>query len=187
MSHNAFADLADFHDPDLYLTIRGKEYRIPQPNASVGLKIRQAFMSKVISDATELEFIADILGAHWEPDVQTVTVLDPMTGEPVLDADGNPVVEEQDHGTWVGGVWSQMDADGVGWEELMHAGRTALIDVGMGRLTAETHWRTGLVASLDGAGSEGNPLPAKPEPNRAARRAKAPAKKAAKRTQKKTT
>lgn len=178
MSHKAFSDLSEFHDPDLYLTIRGTEYRIPQPNASTGLKIRQAFAAKVITDSSELDFIAQILGATWVPDVKTIPTLDPMTGQPVLDDDGNPLVEEVDQGTYTGGVWGEMDAAGIGWEEIMHAGRTALIDVGMGRLVAEAHWMRGLAPVVD----EGNRLPAKPEPNRAARRAtakKAPAKKAA--------
>ena len=183
MSHNAFSDLADFHDPDLYLTIRGVEFRIPQPNASTGLKIRQAFAAKVITDETELDFIAQILGATWEPDIKQIVVLNPMTGQPVLDDDpesetyGKPLLEDVDQGSYVGGVWAEMDAAGVGWEELMHAGRTALIDVGMGRTVAEAHWLHGLVPTVD----SGNRLPAKPEPNREARRAtkKAPAKKAA--------
>lgn len=178
----AFKDLRDFHDPDLLLPIGGREYRIPQPHAKRGLEIRQLFASELIGDLTELELIMSILGAEWVPDMQTVAVLDPMTGEPVLDEDGQPVVEERDFGTWDGGVWSEMDGDGVSWEEIMHAGRTALIDVGMGRIVAETHWVSGMPVSMDlpevdalpeDAGlpeaDSGNPEPA--GQNRAARRA----------------
>ncbi|UQE74191.1 hypothetical protein MYK68_15885 [Gordonia sp. PP30] len=173
----AFADLREFHDPDLLLTINGKTYRIPSPSASEGLKIRQLFAAEMIGDATELDHIAKILGAQWQPDVQQVPVLDIVTGDPVLDEAGEPVIEERDLGTWSGGVWSEMDADGVSWEEIMHAGRTALIDVGMGRVVAETHWVAGMAPAMDlpeideiPEDDPGNPRPV--EPNRAARRAK---------------
>lgn len=188
----AFDDLRTFHDPDLILPIGGKEYRITAPSASDGLRIRQLFAAQAIGDTTELAHIAKILGAHWEPDVKTIMVLDPVTGAPVLDDDpesdtyGEPILEEEDLGTYVGGVWGEMDADGVSWEEIMHAGRTALMDVGMGRIIAEAHWVRGLAPYLADGGAEGNSLPPKPETtsgNRATRRAaakKTPAKKAAK-------
>ncbi|AKJ72111.1 putative tail assembly protein [Gordonia phage GMA1] len=173
----ALKNLRDFHDPDLVLTIGDHEYRIPQPSASKGLRIRQLFALQQIGDETELEHVADILGAEWVPHIVQVPVLNAITGEPVLDEAGEPTVEEQDHGEFRGGLWSQMDADGVTWEELMHAGRTALIDVGMGRTLAEAHWVRGLTPYVDGS-AEGNALPQKPAPtpvegNRATRRAAA--------------
>ncbi|MGB3707598.1 DUF7426 family protein [Gordonia sp. (in: high G+C Gram-positive bacteria)] len=185
-----FEDLRKFHDPDLLLPINGKTYRIPQPDALRGLAIQQLFAAKVLGDSTELSHIMEILGAEWVPDVRDVETLDPVTGLPIVGSDGKPMIERVDVGTWSGGVWSEMAADGLSWEEVMHAGRTALIDVGLGRVVAEGHWVQGIAPSLDlpdtdGAVPEvdsGNPLPAEPEPmNRAARRAttkKAPAKKA---------
>lgn len=178
----AFAELRTFFDPALVLPIGDKEYRIPQPNAEAGLRIKQLFAAKILSSATELEHIMELFGAEWVPDIQQVPVLNPITGEPVVDDDGNPVTEEQDHGMWSGGVWSEMVADGVSWEEMMHAGRTALMDIGMGRVVAEQHWVDGIVPTLDIdfedidgqiPDDSGNPRPAEPEPNRAARRAAA--------------
>ncbi|WP_336819016.1 DUF7426 family protein [Gordonia sp. MMO-8] len=174
-----FQDLREFHDPDLLLPIGGKEYRIPQPDAARGLEIRQLFASDVLNEATELEHIMDILGAVWVPDVQQVHVLNPITGLPELDDDGEPIVDEKDFGKWDGGVWSEMVEAGITWEEIMHAGRTAMIDVGMGRVVAETHWVNGMVPSLGLPDIEGqlpendpgNPLPAEPKLNREARRA----------------
>lgn len=178
-----FGDLAVFHDPNLHLTIRGKKYTIPQPNAKEGLRIRQLFGAQFLSDATEVEEIMKLLGADWVPEIRSAEVRDPMTGAPVLDDDGKPVIAEEDHGMWAGGLWDEMVADGVTWDELLHVGRTALIDVGVGRIAAEVHWKSGLTPTLpDAEESEGNSLPAPPAPNREARRAaakKAPAKKAA--------
>lgn len=152
-----FEDLRKFRDPDLILPIGGKEYRIKSPSALEGLRIRQLFAANVIGDESELEEIAKILGAVWVPSVRQVHSMNPMTGEPVLDDDGDPVVVEEDFGHFEGGVWSQMDADGVTWDEIMHAGRTALIDVGLGRIVAQAQWLSG----ADESGGQGNPLPPK--------------------------
>lgn len=55
----------------------------------------------------------------------------------------------------VGPVWDQMNADGVGWSKMMHAGRTALFKYGLGDENAETFWNGGLEALGKGL----NPLP----------------------------
>lgn len=151
-----FEDLRKFRDPDLILPIGGKQYRIKSPSALEGLRIRQLFAANVIGDESELAEIAKILGAHWVPDVRSVHSMDPVTGEALLDGDGDPIVVEADFGHYEGGVWSQMDADGVTWDEIMHAGRTALIDVGLGRIVAQAQWLSG---ADDGGGGQGNPLP----------------------------
>lgn len=188
----ALQELRDFHDPDLVLTIGGKEYRIPQPSASKGLRIRQLFAMQQIGDDTELDHVANILGAKWVENIVEVPVLHVMTGEPILDDNGEPLIEKQDHGEYVGGLWSEMDADGVTWEELMHAGRTALIDIGMGRTVATSHWVKGLAPYLAEGAAEGNALPLKPGPkpvegNRETRRAATKKSSAKKSTPRKST
>lgn len=163
----AFSDLADHFDPGLKLPIRGKVYEIPAPNAHDGLRLRMLFQQQGIglSDQGELAEIMRLLGATWEPRMVMVDVVDPATGAITTDEDGNPQQTEIDQGQYVGGIYQQMADDGVSWTEIMHAGRTALLDAGLGRTMAETHWLTGL------ADAPGNQYPPKPGGNRAARRA----------------
>ena len=44
----------------------------------------------------------------------------------------------------LGPVWDEMQADGVSWIEMMHAGRTALMYYGISPAIGETHWDRGL-------------------------------------------
>lgn len=182
-----FQDLSEFFTPGLQLPIRGKTYTIPAPTAKDGLRIRMLFSANaVLGDDDETAEIMKLLGAEWQPNIVTIPVIDPTTGSPVVDDTGNPVTQETDQGTYVGGVFQEMSDDGVTWPEIMHAGRTAMLDIGLGRTLAEVHWQTALADD-----DSGNPLPPKPGaipepefPNRAAKRAakktapkKAPAKK----------
>lgn len=172
-----FGDLAKYRNPNLVLTIDGHSYEIPQPNARDGLRIRQLFALEYLSDATEVEEIMKLLGAKWVPDVKTVPVIDPATLQPAVDEDGEVVTRSEDHGMWSGGLWDEMVANGVSWDDMLHAGRTALVDVGVGRIAAQAYWESPEVATV--SESEGNPQPVTTAPNRESRRAKkAPAKKA---------
>lgn len=184
-----FKDLSEFLQPGLVLPIRGKNYTIPAPSAEEGLRLHLLFQDPNTSytDSGELREIMKLLGAEWTPNLVTVDVHDPITGEPVLDDKGEPVTTEIDRGTYSGGVYEEMAADGLSWPEIMHAGRTALFDAGQGRTIAELMWtQTG---TLDSGNlrppTEGEPEAMEPgvaaeTGNRAQRRAKkTPAKKAA--------
>lgn len=174
----AFKDLSEMLTPGITLPIRGKNYHIPAPNGEDGIRLTMlmADPGTTFTDYGELTEIMRLLGAEWVPQPVEVDLHDPETGLPVLDADGKIVTVTKDRGRWRGGVYQQMIDDGLTWEEISHAGRTALIDVGQGREIAERTWEM--------VGGSGNPLPPTPEEapaegekvvvtgNRAARRAK---------------
>lgn len=167
-----FDDLSKFFSPGLSLPIRGKTYRIPAPTAEDGLRLKLSFENNLqLSDSSELAEIMKLLGAEWVPNEEDVPVLNAKC-EIIVDDDGEPVMRTIDRGTYVGGIYGEMAADGLSWDEIMHAGRTALLDAGVGRTLAEVHWQTGL-------GDRGNPLPPDPAPGENRKTRRAAAKKAA--------
>ncbi|AEV51983.1 DUF7426 family protein [Prescottella equi] len=125
-----YNDLREFFDPDLHLPINGKTYTIHTPNAADGLRLRAIFADdeQTLTNTDELAEIAKLFGAD-------------------IDDDGNPT----------GGVWQQMNDDGISWGEIIHAGRTALMHYGISADFGAIYWRTGMDGVL------GNPLP--PNPN----------------------
>lgn len=151
-------DLREFHDPDLYLPIGGKTYRITSPNAEDGLRLRALFADPEakFTDDDQVAEIKRLFGATREPHMAEVYVFDDA-GEPVVDPEtGQPVTETRDVGRWVGGVWQEMNDDGVSWPEIMHAGTTAMLHYGQGASLAEIFWETGM------GDMEGNRLPPAP-------------------------
>ena len=144
--------------PGISLPIRGKTYFIPAPTGEDGLRLTMlmADPGTTFTDYGELTEIMRLLGAEWVPQPVSVDLHDPETGLPVLDADGQIVTVQKDRGHWSGGVYQQMIDDGLSWQEISHAGRTALIDVGQGREIAERTWE--MVGD-----DAGNPLPPTPE------------------------
>lgn len=154
----AFKDLREFLNSDIELPIGGNVYRIPSPTAEEGLRLRMLFVNpdEAMGDAEELAEMARLLGAHWEPNLVEVPVYDPVSMYPVLDDQGEPVTRTADRGSYVGGTWSAMVADGVTWPELDHAARTALMHFGVGAMVAEMNWGT----AYDG--QPGNPVPPGP-------------------------
>jgi hypothetical protein len=173
-------DLREFHDPDLYLPIGGKTYRITSPNAEDGLRLRALFAEPdaKFTDDDQVAEIKRLFGATREPRMAEVYVYD-AAGEPVIDSQtGLPVTEIKDVGNWVGGVWQEMNDDGISWREIMHAGTTAMLHYGQGATLAEIFWETGM------GDMEGNRLPPAPETMTGGPRSSSPKKrKAAKRTQ----
>ena len=180
-----FQDLSEFFTPGLQLPIRGKTYTIPAVNAADGLRLRLLFSDPTVSltDEGELKEIMTLLGAEWVSKVETVNLTDPNTGVLMIDDEtGKVMTAEVDRGSYQGGVYQEMADDGLSWDEIMHAGRTAMLNAGMGRTVAEVHWETGLADD-----ASGNPLPPDPGaaeqpvefPNRAAKKT-APKKAAAK-------
>ena len=154
----AFQDLSDYFDPALYLPIRGKTYRIPAPSAHDGLRLQMLLRTPelAMSDRAELDEIMKLLGAEWVPNVVEIPELDPILAKPLVDGKGKPRMREVDNGEYVGGIYAEMAADGLAWEEIMHAGRTALLAAGLNRTLAEAHWVSGM------GDQSGNQLPPKP-------------------------
>lgn len=173
-----FQDLSEFFTPGLELPIRGKTYVIPSPSAEDGLRLHMLLHNPgvALTDEGELKEVMKLLGAEWVPNMVEVDLTNPETGSTLFDDDGQVVTAEVDYGTYKGGIYQQMVDDGLSWPEIMHAGRTALLDAGLGRATAEANWTIG-------KGDSGNPLPPQPGevefPNRAAKRAGAKAAKKA--------
>ncbi|MFC9514393.1 hypothetical protein ACFTSD_01540 [Nocardiaceae bacterium NPDC056970] len=127
MSYN---DLREFFDPDLHLPINGKAYTIHTPNAADGLRLRALLSADdvVLTNTDELAEIAKLFGATVEDD-----------------------------GHLAGGIWQQMNDDGISWPEIIHAGRTALMHYGLSADHGAIYWRTGMDGVL------GNPLPPNPD------------------------
>lgn len=110
-----FPELRSFHDPDLKLPINGKVYTIKSPTAAEGVRLRLFFYDPEKSNVTGLEQLSEltkILGATW-----------------------NDTTERYE-----GGVWSEMEKDGVTYDDIVRAGETALIRYGMTLEAAEKHW-----------------------------------------------
>ncbi|NKR94330.1 hypothetical protein GS483_19590 [Rhodococcus hoagii] len=152
-------DLREFHDPDLYLPIGGKTYRITSPNAEDGLRLRALFAEPgaTFTDDDQVAEIKRLFGATRHEHIVDVPVFDDE-GQPVIDpATGVQRIESRDVGRWVGGVWEEMNADGVSWPEIMHAGTTAMLHYGQGATLAEIYWETGM------GDIEGNRLPPAPK------------------------
>lgn len=166
----AFNDLSEYFDPDLHLPIRGKTYRIPAPTAHDGLRLKMLFSNAgvTLSDSGETQEIMKLLGAEWVPRMVEVPVTDD-DGNHTFNDDGTLITTTVDDGRYEGGVYQEMCDDGLSWAEVALAGRTVLIDAGLGRLAAEIHWQSG--------GGQGNPTP--PEPAGGNRKTRRAAKKAA--------
>lgn len=111
-----FRQLESWQDPDLVLPIRGTEYRIPAPSASDGLRLVRLALAdgSNLSNTDEIDEIARLLGATWDDEA----------------------------GRYTGGLWSRMEADGLTWPELLHAGQTALLHFTLGEATALAHWES---------------------------------------------
>ncbi|QFP97046.1 tail assembly chaperone [Gordonia phage Suerte] len=163
-----FQDLSEFFTPGLQLPIRGKIYTIPAPSAQEGLRLRMLFSTTNfgLSDEAETAEIMKLLGAEWKPNIVSIPLIDPTTGAPAVDDKGNELTHEMDQGTYEGGIFQEMSDDGLTWPEIMHAGRTAMLDIGVGRTLAEVHWQTGLAdddsgkpAAPEAGGDSGSRVP----------------------------
>lgn len=144
----AFADLRTFHDPNLHLPIGGNVYTIMSPSPSQGIRLRRLFAGALSSDAAgELEEMMSLLGAT-----------------------------KTDDDTYEGGVYREMADNGVPWEEIEHAGLTALMRYGQNAQVAETFWLTG--GSVIEPEQEPKPAAKKAAPRKATARKSTPRKKA---------
>lgn len=109
-------DLREFHDPHLHLPINGKTYTVKAPTADVGLRIKKRVVNPTDDDGAEAEMIAILLGAEYDPEADTMT----------------------------GGLWEEMNADGVPYNEIIHVGNTALAHFGVSPEFGELWWETKL-------------------------------------------
>lgn len=148
-------DLNDYLDPYLDCTINGVKYRIAEPGAKLGLRIRRLFTDPrtyaALTDSDYLELIATLLGATWVADTHEETIQEWV---PKLDDEGNQTVNDRgdvlsvqvpktitvDDGEYQGGVWSEMIANDATLSQIYRAGQTALLKIGQNSVVAEAYW-----------------------------------------------
>lgn len=132
----SFQDLDEFFDPSLRLPIRGKTYVVQSPTAADGLWVMRLVTAAERQRAGEQLDDATLSGLQLD------------------DAEERGMYERL-----LGPVLAELEADGVPWEMVKHAGMTAFIWVSGSREAAEKFWST--------------PSGEAVAPNRAARRATA--------------
>lgn len=108
-------DLREFHDPHLHLPINGKTYTVKSPNAEFGLRIKNHVINGG-SQLDEMKIIAELIGADYDPDTDTMS----------------------------GGLWDEMNDDGVPLPEMLHVGNTAVCHYGVSPEFGEIWWETKL-------------------------------------------
>ena len=151
-------DLANYLEPYLDFTINDVKYRINEPGAKHGLRIRRIFTDPAayakLTDADHLREVATLLGAEWVPNIKEETVLEWV---PTLDDDGNKILNdngdvyshqvprtiEVDEGEYVGGAWSEMIDNGATLSQILHVGHVALAKLGRGDAIAIAMWTGG--------------------------------------------
>lgn len=109
-------DLREFHDPNLHLPIDGKVYTVKSPNAELGLEIKRYTADPESDPAEEIYYVAKLLGAEYDKDTDSMS----------------------------GGLWDEMVANGVPYEECMHVGNTAMAHYGVSAEFGEMWWETRL-------------------------------------------
>lgn len=144
-------DLREFHDPNLHLPIDGTVYTVKSPNAELGLEIKRFTADPEADPAEEIYYVAKLLGAEYDKDTDSMS----------------------------GGLWDEMVANGVPYEECMHVGNTAMAHYGVSPEFGEMWWETRL----------GKERPIQPEDiaEWAKQKQKKPAQKKTTRSRKKTT
>jgi hypothetical protein len=135
-----FQDLSEFLEPWLDLPIRGKKYRVDAVDAETGI-----YCQHVVELGAQLRMGAELT----EADVAKLKLNDD---------------QEQDfHRRVLGDAYDEMVADGIPWEYLKRASRTAFMWTVQDREAAEQYWGRG----------DASPEPQRPTPQDH----KAPAKK----------
>lgn len=117
-------DLREFHDPDLHLPINGTTYTVKCPTASEGLRLKQWSLNDAGEGLTrdkELEAIAMLLHADYDPETNNLS----------------------------GGLWDEMDTNGVPYVEMEHVGYTALAHFAYGENFGEFWWENRLGKAND--------------------------------------
>lgn len=118
-----FQDLDEFFDDSLALPVGGKLYRIPPPDAEVGLLCQRLMQAGLAAEQGE---------QVNDPELNELAAV-------VLDDD-----EERDlYVRILGPVWAELRADGVSWPKIQHVGSTALVWVAAGKEAAAKIWVAG--------------------------------------------
>lgn len=114
-----FGDLRQYLDRDLTLTIDGKAYTIPAPNAEKGLELKAKAISGRMTDMEETVAGVELMGGKWN----------------------------DDKGTWVkpkGSVFAKLMAE-QDWDAVYRTAKTALLFFTVSRELAVDFWQTGSV------------------------------------------
>lgn len=109
-------DLREFHDPHLHLPIDGKVYTVQSPNAEFGLQLKRHFVDPNRNPADEIRFIARLFGSEYDEETDTMS----------------------------GGLWDEMESDGVPLNEILHVGNTAMAHYGVNADFGEFWWENRL-------------------------------------------
>lgn len=117
-----FGDLRQFLDRDLTLTVDGKEYTIPAPNAEKGLDLRAWAAGGGMNDEDEVKAAVELCGGKWD------------------DEKGDFVKPK---GTVFARLMREQD-----WYTVYRVIKTGLIYYSVSRTYAMNYWRTGNM--LDG-------------------------------------
>lgn len=132
----AFKELDEFFDPTLRLPIRGKVYVVPSPDAKTGLWCQRMLATGELAAA----------GVELSPEDIEALNLD----------DGQ---EKELYRTVLGTAWDELFADGVPWEMVKHAGKTAFIWIASTREAAEACWNSAEGDSEETLGESRRPTP----------------------------
>lgn len=123
MRGGGFGDLADFWTEGLPLTIAGKQYVVPEPDAENGLWLQTLWSAGVV--------VADALSRGEEPDAATAELAK-------LDDKG-----EADLRTRVLGeeLMAELEADGVSPTKIKHMVMTGFYWIVLGEEPAKAYWQ----------------------------------------------
>lgn len=108
-------ELRDFYNPNMTASINGTEFEVECPTAREGLRLRAIF--------------SDPVQANKVDDLEEINRLFRGKGF-------------DEHGVPSGGLWEELFAGGVSWEECLHLGMTALIHYGIGEKPAVAYWES---------------------------------------------
>jgi hypothetical protein len=170
----AFRDAADFFDPDLVLSWRGKEYRIPSISAEVGVRC-QALIS--IGKRAAIAIAVASNGADGDADGNADPDLSERDRQVLTD-----VEEVELYQQILGPVWQQLHDDGAPWALIKHMANTAMAYFTLGEEAAVEAWdpkapnrETRRAAARNGTAGAGRTRRAGSTNGTSSRRAKSPA------------
>jgi hypothetical protein len=118
------ADLDEYFDPGLVLTVRGREYRVPLPSAELGLWCRRMAIAT-----------GEITQASTEPEIQAA--VERVNAVPQLPGDLS-LAERV-----LGEVYDQMAADAVPDPYIQYCAMTAYVWIISDEETAARWWQSG--------------------------------------------
>ncbi|NRQ31277.1 hypothetical protein HII36_05420 [Nonomuraea sp. NN258] len=118
-----FQDLDDFFDDSLPLPVGGKWYRVPAPDAEVGLLCQRLMHAGLAAE-------------------QGQAVDDPKLTE-LVEVVLNDEEERDLYQRILGPTWDELRADGVSWPKIQHVGATALVWIAAGKDAAAKVWASG--------------------------------------------